>query len=166
MKKRIIPILYLVCLYIFCIFSAIATEQINVNFLYFVIALGVINMIYPFIMLINKEDSRNLFFWDMLIKLFIIPIDIIVFIMGVGGTILVFIFGGWMLGILAFLVNSFLLLSSSMYGVCGIIKAATEKKITVKTVVFNTIFHFCFCLDVISSIVMYLKVRKKEKALN
>lgn len=61
------------------------------------------------------------------------------------------------------ILNYVLLLSTSMYGVSGLLKAIREKKITKITAVINIILHFLFCVDVISAITMFCVVKAKEK---
>jgi hypothetical protein len=50
-----------------------------------------------------------------------------------------------------------------MYGVSGLIKAYREGKITVIALIINIILHLIFCLDVISAVVMYITVKRKDK---
>ena len=55
-----------------------------------------------------------------------------------------------------------LLLSSTMYGISGMLRCYKEKRLNSVTLVANMIAQFVFCLDVISAIYCFIKTRKSE----
>ena len=58
------------------------------------------------------------------------------------------------------LFDYLLLLSSSAYGISGLLKCYRAKEITMKTLIVNIAAQLIFCADVFSSIYCYRKVRK------
>lgn len=118
------------------------------------------NMIYAFLLGKHGEKSIVLLFWDIILKLCNIPIYIMSFILGLEMALLP---AGIAMTVAIVILNYVLLLSTSMYGVSGLLKAIREKKITKITAVINIILHFLFCVDVISAITMFCVVKAKEK---
>lgn len=54
-----------------------------------------------------------------------------------------------------------LLLPSTMYGISGLIQARKENLIQDKNFAIHVILHFMFCLDLVSAIMSYCRVRKE-----
>lgn len=167
MKKHIMPILLLVSPYLY--FPILNTLNLILHKdsdllipLYFLMiaAVFVPGGIYAFVLLKRGEKSSALLFWDMLLKLCNIPIYLLIFIVGIGMTLFPpnFIFVPFLM-----FFDYILLLPSSMYGVSGLIQAVKEEKLSVFAAVVNGILHFFFCADVISAVVVFCKVKSKEK---
>ncbi|SMC72353.1 hypothetical protein [Papillibacter cinnamivorans] len=118
------------------------------------------NSIYAFLRARRGERSSVLLFWNMLIKLLFVPIYIGVFLL----SILVGAAGPFALAFWAvFLIYDYMmLLTTSMYGLAGIRRARREGIITRKAAVVHSILHFFFCADVISSVLIYLKVKTAQ----
>ncbi|MBW9159165.1 hypothetical protein [Clostridium tagluense] len=93
-------------------------------------------------------------------KLCNIPIYIMSFIIGFE---MFFLPAGIVMTFAMVVFSYILLFSTSMYGVSGLLKASSEKKITRKTAVVNIILHFFFCFDIISAVTMFCLVKAKEK---
>jgi len=167
MKKRILPILLLISPYLYLLINKFYDTYIYYA-PYFYIRLGVFmvitifitNMIYAFVIKKFGRNSTELLFWDMILKLFNIPIYIMTFLVGIVGVIIPF---GILYSFLLLIVDYLLLLTSTMYGVSGLIQAYREKKITKTTAIVNCILHFFFCTDVISAIAMFCIVKAKGK---
>ena len=110
------------------------------------------------------EDAKKLAFWDMVIKLIHIPFYLIVFIAGVALLLamvvpaLVFV-SPFLVAILA-VIDFFLMLTSSVYGIHALIRAKKNDCVSVKFVVVHSILHLFFVTDVISAIVVFVKTRK------
>ena len=111
----------------------------------------------------RNEDIRSLTRWNMALKLMHIPAYLFIFFYGV-----VVVFFSWAFlfftpVILALLVviDCLLLATTSAYGICGLLRGWKEGRISTACLVVNGIMHFIFVLDVISSIVVFCKVRKK-----
>jgi ABC-type multidrug transport system fused ATPase/permease subunit len=171
MKRRIPTLLLLISPYLFFIISSINSNKLseeesdNFFFLLFgaLILIFLFNMVYPFVLAWRGEKASSLLFWDMILKLFNIPIYLANFFFGTFSALLPL---GFVLTIIFVIFDYALLLPSTMYGVSGLIQAWREKKISLASAVFNSILHFIFCLDVISAIVMYIKVKIRSKKKN
>ena len=61
---------------------------------------------------------------------------------------------------LLFSFDCLLLLSTSMYGVSGLLQCRRENTLPSKVIWLNLILQFLFCVDVVSAIYCYFKVRK------
>ena len=110
------------------------------------------------------EDAKKLAFWDMVIKLIHIPFYLIVFIAGVALLMamvvpaLVFV-SPFLVAILA-VIDFFLMLTSSAYGIHALIRAKKNGVVSVKFVMVHSILHLFFVTDVISAVIVFVKVRK------
>lgn len=115
----------------------------------------------------GEESYYHLAFWNMLIKLIHIPFYIGVFLLGVLFLLVIvvpiFTFLSPVLIFFLFLVDVFLMITSSMYGVNALIRAGKKQIVSKQYAVINIILQFFFVADVISAIVLYLKVRKKRQ---
>lgn len=172
MKKHFLTKLLLIAPYLYVLTVVLLTKQKIItskelqNYFIilgcFVVIVFIPNMIYAFILLIRREAASVLLFWDMLLKLCNIPIYIVLFLVGFP----IFFFpAGFIISFFIAVIDYILLLPSTMYGVCGIIQARRENKITTKSAVVNIILHFFFCTDVFSAVIMYCKVKQKSKKL-
>lgn len=101
--------------------------------------------------------ARRLLFWGMVLKLWNIPFYIGVFFVGLMMSVFV-------IPLLPFfiLLDYFVLLPSTMYGLSGLLQARREGRIGTKTLLIFGIMQFFFCLDVFSAVWMYVSARKWE----
>jgi hypothetical protein len=165
-KKWILPLLLLVSPYLYAAIL-IAGEQTgykmtdlqNSLIIGAIAAIFIVNMVYAFVAL-KWKSSRELLFWDMLIKLCYIPLYICNFF---GGLLALVMPVGFLLVLFVVVIDFLLLLPSTMYGVSGLIKASKEGKIPKGTAVLAIILHFFFCTDVICAVVMYCIVKTQDK---
>lgn len=169
-KKRFFPITLAVWPYLYVILSLTFSSYEKLGGIIFyggmllTFAVYISNIIYACIW--KGEDSYyHLAFWNMLIKLIHIPFYIGVFLLGVLFFLVmvvpVFTFLSPLLIFCLFLVDAFLMITSSMYGVNALIRASRKQVVSKKYVVINIILQFIFVADVISAIVLYIKARKK-----
>ena len=61
---------------------------------------------------------------------------------------------------LLFSFDCLLLLSTSMYGVSGLLQCRRENTLPSKVIWLNLILQYLYCVDVVSAIYCYFKVRK------
>lgn len=169
-KKRFFPITLAVWPYLYVTLSLVFSSYEKLGGMIFyggmvlTLAVYLSNIIYACVW--KGEDSYyHLAFWNMLIKLIHIPFYIGAFLLGVLSLLVmvvpVFIFLSPVLIFCLFLMDAFLMITSSMYGVNALIRAGKRKVVSKKYVVFNIVLQFLFVADVISAIVLYIKVRKK-----
>lgn len=171
-KKRFFPITLAVWPYLYAVllFTCPSTYEVLSEIilwggmvLTFVLYLS--HIIYACIC--KGEDSYyDLAFWNMLIKLIHIPLYIVVFLAGVfflvAAVVPVFTFVAPILIFGLFLSDVFLMVTSSMYGVNALIRAGKKQIVSKTYVIINIILQFLFVADVISAVVLYIKLRKKR----
>lgn len=165
MKKRIFPLLLLLSPYLYAVILFVCdqvgykiTDSQDAIIIGLIAAVFIANMVYPFVAA-KWKSSRELLFWDMLIKLCYIPIYVLVFIVGV---FFLLVPKGIVLLVFFVVFDYLLLLPSTMYGVSGLIKARKEGKIPMGIAVIGAILHFFFCADVICAIVVYCIVKARD----
>ena len=117
------------------------------------------NMIYAFMLPKKGYTARQMLFWDMLLKICNIPIYIIVFL---NGLLLAITPMGFLLIFILIIFDYTLLLPSTMYGISGLIQVYKEGLIQKKKFIIHVILHFVFCLDVVSAVISYLRIRKEK----
>lgn len=116
------------------------------------------NMFYPFLLRKMGYTAKQLLFWDMLIKIFHIPMFVVIFL-GILMTIML----SFMVIPLAVLFDYIVVLTSSMYGVSGLGKAKGEGAAAGTYRIMMLVFHFIFCLDVVAAVWSYAHVRGQIK---
>ena len=116
----------------------------------------------------GEGSPRRLAFWDMLLKLCLIPFYLFVF---VGGLLLSFvlaiipgfIFATPILAAMLAVIDYALLLLTSSYGFASVVRAQKQGLITKGTAVVLGILHVFFVADVVAAIVLYAMIRNAEK---
>lgn len=162
MKKSIPMILLLIMPYVligsFIFQSSLFFNVWKLSYLFVFLP----NMIYAFILPRLGYTENQLLFWNMLLKLCNIPIFCLIFPFGLAAMGVFFM----AIPILLFLVlfDYSLLLPSTMFGISGLLKAYRAHKISAATLIINIIMQFTFCLDVCSSVYLYISLRKKNKS--
>lgn len=162
MKKRILMIALLVMPYILVgsVYITKSADHVPVAWLMMCLFVFLPNMLYAFLLPRMGYTERQLFFWNMLLKICNIPIYCLVFLMGVVMT--AFVLPILYLPILVFFDYS-LLLPSTMYGISGLWRAYQERMISRNVLIIHVIMQFMFCLDVCSSVYLYVSMRKAKK---
>lgn len=137
--------------------NAIVFDSAFVPSLILFVIVSFINMIYAFILPRLGYKENQLLFWNMILKLCNIPAFIFIFFICMLFHILI-------LPLIPVLIlfDYLLLLSSTMYGVNGLIYCLNKRKLTKKAFIINVIAHFLFCWDVISAVYCYIKLRDKK----
>jgi hypothetical protein len=117
----------------------------------------------------GKGSPRRLAFWDMLLKLCMVPFYLLVFVAGLAMSIGMAVVPGFifaapvMAGLLA-AIDYALLLFTSSYGFAAAVRARRRGLITDSAAVALSILHALFVADVVAAIVLYAMVRKAEGA--
>lgn len=167
--KKSLPVLLAIWPYLFFIL-AMAVEQDYYKLLlpaYAVLTIFVYaaNVIYA--CRYRGEDAyKRLAFWGMLIKLVHIPFHLLMGLLGVAllAAIVVpalLILSPVMIFFLNF-VSVLLMLTTSAYGISALVRAKRRKAVSGKFTLVNLIMHFVFVLDVVSSIVVFQRLRKQK----
>lgn len=115
----------------------------------------------------DEEAYYHLAFWNMLIKL----IHIAIFFQAVTTIGILFflfslIFSSPLTMVFLFFaaaILALLMITSSVYGISALIRAGRKQIVSKKYVIINIILQFIFFADVISAIILYVKVRKARQ---
>ena len=74
-----------------------------------------------------------------------------------------FMFGGASIIGVMWIADVLFLIPPSIYGLCGCIRACSEKKLSVGAAVALSILHFIFVLDVVAAVVGFCTVYGRHK---
>lgn len=107
----------------------------------------------------------QLAFWDMLIKLIHIPFYILVFLTGVlllfAMVVPALIFISPIMVTILAVIDYLLLLTSSAYDINAVARAKKKGAVSAKYAVLHSVLHLFFIADLISSIVIFVRFRRK-----
>lgn len=166
--KRIIP-LVLVLIFPYVPIVLIG-NNVNMGITFFAtlgaFILAMITSIVSFALALwNKWDSKPLALAAMLIKLLQIPAYLMVFMMGLAGMLFVRFIA---VTVITFLFDCVLIFMSGLVSLSAVIGARREGRIGTGAAVGIGITSFVFCIDVIMSVVLYVKIRiaAKKEACN
>lgn len=154
MKKIPIIMMLIAPYFLFGMYMAENLELLSIGLLAFGIIM-LFGSVYAFFLPRMGFSGKQILFWSMLLKICNIPIFLFIFSIGLFLFVVIIPF----IPIL-FLFDLFLLLSTSMYGINGIIQCGKEKCLSKKAVIINIVLHFIFCADVFSSIYCYIRSKK------
>ena len=156
MKKIPMIIMLIAPYFLFGIYMAENLELLSIGLL----AFGIIMLwgaVYSFFLPRIGFSGKQILFWSMLLKICNIPVFLFIFAVGLFLFMVII-----PLIPLLVLFDLFLLLSTSMYGINGIIQCGKERCLSKKEVIINIVLHFIFCADVFSSIYCYTRSRKNK----
>lgn len=151
---------YLLLFFMFCIFTGFLMEELFDNFFlvmifylmgYFVITFALI-LAYIILSRIRKWDPKEMAKINMIVKAVQIPAYLAIFILGLICSLTIFTIGFTIAFIIYDIVSIFL---------TGIIGASTIMRLKVKNqrlasfYIINGILQFIFCVDVVSSFIVY-----------
>ena len=114
-------------------------------------------------------SPRRLAFWDFLLKLCMIPFYTLIFLYTTGIATIMFVIPGLFLAapfvVVPLLAMSYLLmLATSSYGFAASIRAAKRGFLPGYLAAIHLALHFFGVADLISAIVLYLQLRRADKA--
>ena len=167
--KKVFPFILLVWPYLFfpAAYLKYADTETGIPWLLIFCILTPIIYIANIICAFRTKDTKFLARWNMVLKLCHIPVFLFIFIYGVAVALAVWAFLFFTPIILAILViiDVLLLCTTSAYGVCALVRSKQEGRISTAFMVVNIILHVLFVWDVISSIIIYFKIRKTKSAV-
>lgn len=172
--RKIFPLILLIWPYVLFIPILIEmdTEQMSSTFISLYIIFTVIIYIANIVnacVYKGQDDYYQLAFWNMLLKLVHIPFYMLIFMIGLGflmaSVVPVFVFLTPMIISILFIIDLFLMVTSSMYGVNAIIHARQQNVVSKKWGSEYMILHFIFVLDVISAIIIFVKFKKLKNKI-
>ena len=160
--KKILPLALLISPYLYLGYCARTGLDISTLYAYLVLVALVLvpNMIYAFVAPKLGFKSSQLLFWALVLKLCHIPIYVVIFSVAV----LLHIF---ILPLLPLLVvfDYLLLLSTTMYGISGILVSRQTGQLSSGMAVWLAIGMFIFCIDIISTLCCYIILTNKKSTV-
>ena len=156
---------YFILLALFCLFTNTFMDTVfNNNGLYVLLALillYIIALVCSIIIFITsivfQRSSQQLLHINMIIKIIHIPAYILIFLFGLLCLLTIFSAG---ITIVLMILDIMTIFLTGLIGLVGIIRSVIENKLSKKTAIIYAIFQFIFCVDVISSIIIYKKIKK------
>lgn len=133
--------------------SRLQMTQTAICIVYTVVVL--LNVVWVIYQTAAGTGAQALLLWDMLMKLCYIPYYLLAAFMVLAGFA-TFMFGGVAIIGVMWIADVLFLIPPSIYGLCGCIRACSEKKLPVGAAVALSILHFIFVLDVVAAVVGFL----------
>lgn len=169
--RKICPVILMIWPYLVVLYALLPEEQPKLQGFfstsYFILtiliyALNIWNAFtYPY-----EEAARKLAFYDMVIKLIHIPFYTVVFLMGVlfvlAMVVPALIFFSPIVVFCLVVIDFFLMITSSMYGISAAVKLAKKGMISKGGCVLHILLHLIFVTDIISAIYLYIKSKRKK----
>ena len=162
--KKILKIIPIVLLIIYAYLILLIPYYQNAKlYLLFLLIIAILNII-------NAHKNNNystLAKYNMIAKLLLIPIFCIIFFCWLGVlffsslTIAGIVYAPFF-GIIFLSIDILLLISTSTYGINALKKAKKNQEIDIIFSTTHTILHLLFVLDIISSIIVFKKLKQKK----
>ena len=116
-----------------------------------------------------EGSPRRLTFWDLVLKLSMIPFYTLIFLYATGIATIMFVIPGLFLAapfvVVPLLAMSYLLmLSTSSYGFAASIRAAKRGFLPGSLAAIHIALHFFAVADFFSAVILYLQMRRADKA--
>ena len=172
-KKAFFPILLAVWPYISVILLYLLAE-VSDKLYWLIFAAIVISTVVIYTLNIinacthkNERADEQLAFWDMLVKLIHIPFYLGVFFIGVvfllAMVVPMFVMVSPLIVIMLAVIDFFLMLTSSAYGINAVARARQKGSISTGFLVLNIIMHLLFVTDVISAVIVFVKLKMNKR---
>lgn len=167
--KKCCPILLAVWPYVYILGAMLLSEKIATVFFNVYIILTIVIYIFNIIYACSFHEENSYYklsYWNMVIKLIHIPfyagiVLVSVFLL-IAMVVPAFIMLTPVMIVILFFVSLFLMLTSSVYGINALIRARRKNRISTKYMILNIILHLLFVTDAISSIVLFMKMKKQN----
>ena len=116
-----------------------------------------------------EGSPRRLAFWDLLLKLCMIPFYTLIFLYATGIATIMFVIPGLFLAapfvVVPLLAVSYLLmLTTSSYGFAASLRATKRGLLPASLAAIHIALHFFAVADFFSAVVLYLQLRRADKA--
>ncbi len=173
--KKFVPVLsivlfpYAVAFILYCIFSGFFMENVFQNNVFSCLLILVIIWIVALVCaiytcatsLIRKWDFVELCRANMLIKSISIPAYIFIFIFGIACMLTIFTFA---ISIIIIVLDVMSIVLSGLVGMSAVKRSYDNKVISAREMLFYGLLQFIFCADVITSIILFHKVKEKRES--
>ena len=159
---------YAVIFILYCIFTGFLMESVFQNNVFFCLILLVVIWIEAFICaisicivsLIKKWDFVELSRANMLIKTISIPAYLAIFVIGVICMLTIFTYA---ISIVLMIFDVMSIILSGLIGISAVKRSYDNKAISLKEMIIYGILQFVFRADIITSILVFTKSKKKYR---
>ena len=131
-----------------------------VTFTLYCIIASILSIICFILSIVNKWDSLTLAKTSMITKLIQVPAYIMIFIFGLIMLITIFTIP---FSFALFIFDCWILFLTSLITLSGVFNSIHEKKFKFNEIIWLIILQFIFCVDVVSSIIFYRKLKNIRK---
>lgn len=107
----------------------------------------------------KKYDTKTLGKINMFIKLIHMPAYLVIFIMSIIFMVSIFTAG---ISVILLIIDIMTIILSGLVGLTTILRCRIDKTLNNKSTVLHSILQFVFCIDVISSIIVYGKTTQGD----
>ncbi len=166
---KVLPVVLLIWPYLFIavLMAGSANEALYSKLIWGYIAMTVVVYVMNIVnacLYKGNNACYELAFFNMIIKLLQIPFYLVVFLSGaamfLAMVVPALIFISPVIIFILFVIDLLLLITTSMYGVNALVRAGKQGIMSKKSALVHGILHFFFVADVISSVWVFVKVRK------
>ena len=140
------------------VFNSNALLLIAGVLIYIVIAC-ILNCVCFFISIAKNWNALSVAKTVMIIKLMQIPAYILIFVLGVLFLITIFTLP---FSVALFLLDILTLLMTGLLEVGAVVLAVRQSRVGFKENLWIVIFQFLFCIDVVASVIFYIKLKRKN----
>ena len=172
MKKitKIMPIILLIWIYfiLFLIYKEILfNNEYKMVFPTVIIISIILNILTIYSALIEKTHYKSLAIYNMILKILTIPFYVLMFLLVMSSLLILSITGIGLfffplVAIIFFAIDFFLLVTTSSLGLAAIRIIKKDGILPKSTCALLQICHFMFVIDIIASIILYIKIRKRK----
>lgn len=167
--RKVLPVVLLIWPYLFIavLMAGSTNEALYSKLIWGYIAMTVVVYVMNIVnacLYKGNNACYELASFNMVIKLLQIPFYLLVFLSGaamfLAMVVPALIFISPVIIFILFVIDLLLLITTSMYGVNALIRAGKQGIMSKKSALVHGILHFFFVADVISSVWVFVKVRK------
>ena len=157
---------YAIVFMMYCIFSGFLIKDVFQNNAYFCLLILILIWVVALICavsictvsLIKKWDFVELSRVNMLIKTISIPAYVAIFVIGVACMFTIFTFA---ISFALMILDVMAILLSGLIGLCAVKRCCDGKALSANKMIPYCVLQFVFCADVVASIIVYRKARRK-----
>lgn len=108
----------------------------------------------------NRWSAKSLSLIGMIVKLIHIPAYVLLFIVGAGGVVFIHLIA---VSVIIFIYDCITILLSGNIVLLAILRAKAENRIKTIPAVMFSVSSYVFCIDIITSVLLYFYIKNKEE---
>lgn len=158
---------YAIVFMLYCMFSGFLMEDVFQNNAYLCLLILILIWVVALICavsicavsLIRKWDFVGLSRVNMLIKTISIPAYVVIFVVSVACILIIFTFA---ISVALMILDAMAILLSGLIGLSAVKRCCDGKVLSANQMILYCVLQFVFCADVIASIIVYRKAKRKS----